>query len=128
MTLPVSVVLDRSGTGPLDLTPLVADNSLTWSSVVPGGFASCAFLLNGDFQGLLKQIPYLSILRVIGDSGRVLFEGQIEDLSPTLSDAHVGVKVGAYGLQNTLKEGAIRRIWSKRDMQWTNMSALPGSA
>src|SRR6185369_11134337 len=98
MGLPVSVVLDRTpyGTGPLDLSPMVGENSLTWSSVVPGGFASCSFQLNGDFRQLVRQVPYLSILRVIGDTGRVLFEGQIEDRAPTLSENGVGMKVGAF--------------------------------
>lgn len=129
MAIPVAVVLDRTpyGTGPLDLTSRIDGNNLTWSSVVPGGFASCNFQLVGDFRELVKQIPYLSILRIIGDSGAVLFEGQIEDLAPTLSESSVGMRVGAYGLQNVLKETSVRAIWSKRDTSWVQMSMPPGS-
>lgn len=127
MALPVSVVLDRGDMAALDLTPHLEPGSLDWSSVVPGGFASCAFQVNGDFRRLLHEIPYLAIIRVIGDSGRILFEGQIEDLAATLSDTTVGVKVGAYGLQNVLKETSVRAIWSKRDMQW-DTALLPPAA
>jgi hypothetical protein len=123
MAIPVSVVLDRGGQGPRDLTPLIDGNSLDWSSVVPGGFASCSFQLAGDFRRLLKQLPYLSIVRVIGDSGRVLFEGQIEDLAPTLSESTIGVRVSAYGLQNVLKETSARHTWMKRDMNWSVLPA-----
>lgn len=121
MAIPVAVTLDRGDQGSLDLTPLLEPGSLTWSSVVPGGFASCSFQVNGDFRRLVKQFPYLSIVRVVGDSGRVLFEGQIEDLAPTLSRDTVGVKVGVFGLQNALKEQSVCAIWSKRDMNWTPM-------
>lgn len=120
MALPVTVVLDRTpyGTGPLDLSPLVAENSLIWSSVVPGGFASCSFQLMGDPRQLVKQVPYLSILRVVGDSGRVLFEGQIEDLASSIGRDSASLKVGAYGLQNELSEFGLRNVFSKRDMDW----------
>lgn len=118
MAIPVSVtMIPGSGGQPLvDLTTLVADNSLDWSSVVPGGFASCSFTLIGDPRKLLKQIPYLSIVRVIGDSGRVLFEGQVEDLAPFVNASSMGVAVGCFGLQNALKEQSIRRVWSSRQM------------
>lgn len=118
MAIPVNVTLDRGDLSPLDLTPMIEPGSLNWSSVVPGGFASCSFQVNGDFRRLLKLLPYLAIVRVVGDSGRVLFEGQIEDLSPTLSENTVGIKVGAFGLQNALKEDALRGFWSRRDMAW----------
>ena len=122
MALPACVVLDRTayGLNAFDLSPLVRAGSLSWSSVVPGGFASCSFSLDGDFRQLVKQIPYLSIVRVIGDSGRVLFEGQVEDRNPSLSDTAVGMKVGAFGLQNVLKETTVRAIWSKRDLSLTD--------
>lgn len=122
----MQVVLDRQGVTPLDLAPLIAANSLTWSSVVPGGFASCSFQLEGDPRQLVKQIPYLSILRVIGDSGRVLFEGQVEDLAPTISETSAGLKIGAFGLQNVLKETTARTFWSKRDLAWTEDRTIIG--
>jgi hypothetical protein len=129
MALPVAVVLDRTAyqSGTLDLSPLVDADSLTWSSVVPGGFGSCSFMLKGDPRTLVKQLPYLSIVRVIGDSGAVLWEGQIEDLAPTISTDSAGVKVGAFGLQNILREVPIRSIWSKRDMAWGNPVTPTGS-
>lgn len=125
--IPANVTLDRGDQQPLDLTPLLDPNSLTWSSVVPGGFGSCSFQITCDFRSLVKQLPYLSIVRVVADSGRVLFEGQIEDLAPTLSDSTVGIKVGAFGLQNALKEQTVRTIWSKRDLNWTTTFLAPGS-
>lgn len=130
MPIPVSVVLDRTpyGSGPLDLTPRVAEGSLAWSSVVPGGFASCSFTLQGDFRNIVKEIPYLSILRVLADSGRILWEGQIEDLSPTVSEGEAGVKVGAFGLQNALKEQTVRKVWSLRDMVWTPNTTPTGTS
>ena len=124
--LPVTVTLDRGDLSPLDLTPMLEPGSLTWSSVVPGGFASCGFQINGDFRSIWQLIPYLSIVRVIGDSGRVLFEGQIEDKQPTLSGDTVGVKVGAFGLQNALKEQSIKAIWSKRDLNWDDSAIGDG--
>jgi hypothetical protein len=127
MAIPVAVTLDRGGLGALDLTGLIDADSLTWSSVVPGGFGSCSFMLKGDPRRLVKQLPYLSIVRVIGDSGAVLWEGQIEDLAPTVSETSAGVKVGAFGLQNALREISVRSIWAKRDMTWSNMTAIPGS-
>ena len=126
MAIPVTVTLDRGDLSPLDLTPMIEPGSLNWSSVVPGGFASCSFQINGDFRRLLKLLPFLSIVRVVGDSGRVLFEGQIEDLSPTLSESAVGITVGAFGLQNVLKETSVRAFWSKRDMQWVEIPGLTG--
>lgn len=126
-TIPVTVVLDRADLSPLDLTPIIEPGSLTWSSVVPGGFASCNFQVNGDFRRILKLLPFLSIVRVIGDSGRVLFEGQIEDLQPTLSQDTIGVVVGAFGLQNLLKESTVgQRVWAKRDLNWDTSLLAPG--
>lgn len=127
MGIPVTVTLDRGDLGPLDLTPMIEPGSLNWSSVVPGGFASCSFQINGDFRRLLNLLPYLAIVRVVGDSGRVLFEGQIEDLSPTLSENAVGITVGAFGLQNVLKETSVREVWAKRDMQWDTALLPPGA-
>lgn len=128
MAIPASVVLvDRGDGNPLDLTPMITDGSLTWSTVVPGGFASCSFELEGDFRPLMKILPYLNLIRVIADSGAVLWEGQIEDLSPTLSDSEVGIQVNAFGLQNMLKEGSIRRVWTKRDLTWDDTVIAPGS-
>lgn len=126
--LPITVTLDRADQAPLDLTPMIEPGTLNWSSVVPGGFASCGFQINGDFRSLLKLLPYLTIVRVVGDSGRVLFEGQIEDLQPTLTSDGVGLTVGAFGLQNALKEQSVRAIWSKRDMQWDDTLIVPGSS
>lgn len=116
MALPVSVVCDRGGAGPLDLTPRIAEGSLDWSSVVPGGFASCSFQIDGDFRRTLKDIPYLSTIRIVGDSGTILWEGQVEDLSPTLSEDSVGLKVTAMGWQNVLKETTVRAAWMVRDL------------
>jgi hypothetical protein len=127
MAIPVAVTLDRGGLGALDLTQLIDADSLSWSSVVPGGFGSCSFQLRGDPRQLVKQVPYLSIVRVIGDSGAVLFEGQVEDLAPTISDTTAGLKVGAFGLQNILREISLHTIVSKRDMQWSDQSAIPGA-
>lgn len=126
MAIPVSVVCDRGGLSPLDLTPRIDEGTLNWSSVVPGGFASCGFQISGDFRRILKDIPYLSIIRVIGDSGRILFEGQVEDLSPTLSDSEVGLKVGAFGLQNVLKETSVREAWSLRNLTWNEDPTIVG--
>jgi hypothetical protein len=130
MALPVSVVLDRVGygLGPLDLSPLVQPGSLNWSTVVPGGFASCAFTLDGDPRQLVKQVPYLSLVRVIGDSGRVLFEGQVEDLAPSISETSASLRIGAYGLQNALKEQSVRVIWSKRDLAWNGVPLSTGNS
>lgn len=126
MALPISVTLDRSSLAPLDLAPLIADNSLTWATVVPGGFSSCAFMLNGDPRKLATLIPYLAMVRIVGDSGRVLFEGQVEDKSIVVTDSEAGIHVTAFGMQNMLTETSLRQIWSKRDMQWQRASVLAG--
>lgn len=118
MALPATVVLVRGDLPPLDLTPSIEPGSLTWSSVVPGGFAACGFTINGDFRRLIKLLPYLSIIRVLGDAGNVLWEGQIEDLAPSLSQDVVGLRVGAFGLQNLLREHTLRRAWIKRNLNW----------
>jgi hypothetical protein len=125
MAAPVAVVLDRGGLNSLDLSPFIRGGSLRWSSVIPGGFASCTFALDGDFRQLLRQVPFLSTVRVIGDSGRVLFEGQVEDLAPHLTESSVGITVSAFGFQNVLKETSVRAIWSKRDLTgWIDRSYL----
>src|SRR6184192_4384930 len=127
MAAPVVVTLDRGGLNPLDLTPLIRGGTLHWSSVVPGGFGSCGFALDGDFRQLVKQVPFLSIVRVVGDSGRVLFEGQVEDLAPSLTESTTGLAVGAFGFQNVLKETSVRAVWSLRDLGLTERPSTAAS-
>lgn len=126
MAAPVVVTLDRSiVTGkPIDLTRQAI--GLKWSSVMPGGFASCEFSLAGDPRSLTKKIPYLSIVRVVGSSGRILFEGQVEDKSIFVTDGSLGLTVTAFGLQNALREQSVRRIWSKRDLDWADITNISG--
>lgn len=127
MAAPISVVLTLPNASALDLTPLIRKDSLKWSSVVPGGFASFEAVLEGDPTRLTKNVPYLAIVRVIGDSGRVLFEGQIEDKGIVIDEQEIGLAIGAFGLQNALKEESLRRIWSKRDMTWEQASVIAGA-
>lgn len=125
-TNPLAVVLERPTQDPINLAPLIAAGTLKWSSVVPGGFASFSATLEGDPRQLSKLVPYLSIVRIIGSSGRTLFEGQIEDKNISITATDVGLAIAAFGLQNAAKETALRRIWSKRDMQWDLVTVLAG--
>lgn len=115
--LPIAAVLDRGDRTPIDIAAVV-QGGIQWTQVVPGGFGSASFNLDGDPRYWRTQIPYLAILRLVGDSGRLLFEGQVEDIDMTLSETGMSTVVRCFGLQNELKEQSVRRVWSKRDMRW----------
>src|SRR6266576_832920 len=88
----------RPGNTPLDLSG--SYSGLKWASAAAGGFASCSFTLGGNWQG---KLPPLSLVRV-GYGTAVLFEGQVEDLTRSVSDGDVATAVQAFGLRRRLEQ------------------------
>lgn len=108
----VSVVLERAGSSSFALTP--EQDSLKFTTAAVGGFGSCSFRLPGDQR---KRLGYLGRLRVTLGS-RLLWEGQVEDHKVRYDPAAGETVVQAFGLKRLLEETSVRRVWSKRDLDW----------
>lgn len=107
-----TVVIERSGGGPLELTPRT--DSVRFSSSAVGGFGSASFRVP---PALLGSIPLLSTVR-LRHGTRLLWEGRIEDkrLSVTGEDAFCDVT--CFGFRRILEETGIVRIWIMRGLNW----------
>ena len=111
MSIPLEVVLDRAGRTPYRLTP--NQDSLRWTTAAVGGFGSCTFTLPGPPPFWKREIPHLSMLRIVLDTF-VIWEGHVEDITLSMKDETTSVT--CFGLQRLLDLTSVRRIWSKRDI------------
>jgi hypothetical protein len=116
--IPIEAIIDRPGLKPLRLTPSL--ESLRFSTAAVGGFGAASFDLPGDMGRWKREIPHLSLVRLVLDT-ETLWEGQVED--PTLRLANdPGAAVQCFGLQRRLDENSVRRVWSKRDLSFQQRS------
>lgn len=107
------LIIDRPGRSALELTAL--PGTLQWVTAAVGGFAECSFQVPGDQR---DKIPLLSLLRIVwGDE--ILYEGRIEDYRLDLTGGEMTTTVDCYGLRRRLEQTSVKRIWTKRDLNWT---------
>lgn len=119
----ITVTLDRPGRGPLDLTPHTVPR---WTTAAVGGYGSSQATLPGPPSRWKSQIPYLSVIR-IRFGPRILFEGRIEDIGPTLAQGQLNTKIQGFGWRRLLDDTSVRRIWSKRDLGFRPITFAKGS-
>lgn len=110
--LPVTVVHMPAGGQAVELTPIVG--TVRFDTAAVGGFGSMEASLPGDAR---KRLGYLGITRIFYGSA-LLWEGQLEDVAINLAGGDLSTKIRCFGLRRLLEETTVRRIWSKRDLDW----------
>lgn len=113
MALDITVMVIRPGSTTIDLSLDLKSGS--WSTVAVGGFADASLTVKG--WRTRTQIPYLSIVRVHYDT-TLLYEGRVEDLEWSLADGEITTTLTCFGLQRLLADVSVRRVWSKRAIDW----------
>jgi hypothetical protein len=116
-----TAVIDRPGDSFLELTPLT--NSCRWDSAAVGGFGSCTFTVPGSRTA--RDLPYLGIVRLYYGTQQ-LWEGRIEDHTFNIGSDTISTTVQAFGWKRALDFTVVQRIWSKRDINWREISVHPG--
>lgn len=116
----LTVVLDRPGDRPLELTPIA--ESCSWDSAAVGGFGSCSFTITGLRPR--RDVPYLATVRLYYGTLQ-LWEGRVEDITFNVVDGQTTVK--AFGLRRLLDFTSVHRVWSLRDLDWKAVTAWSGA-
>lgn len=99
---------------------------LRYSTLVPGGYGSCSFGVEGDLNLWTARLPHLAKVRV-NDGSQLLFEGRLEDRSISVAADGARMQVNAYGYARLLSDVSLRRIWEMRNIPWQLVSDLNGS-
>jgi hypothetical protein len=120
--LPVTVVHMPAGGQAVELTPIV--NTVRFDTAAVGGFGSMEASLPGDVR---KRLAYLGITRLFYGSA-LLWEGQLEDIAINLAGGDLSTKIRCFGLRRLLEETTVRRVWSKRDLDWQQTPFGRGAA
>lgn len=103
------VVIPRGGK-PNELIPEL--DTMRWSTLAVGGFASCSFFVPGAVP---RDFPKLSTLRVMFGS-TIVWEGRVEDAELTIANGSLGTSVVAYGWKRILEDTSVRKSWSSRTL------------
>lgn len=113
----IQAMLQRPGRTPLDLTPFLG-SAVQWTTLAVGGFGACTITLPGDPKRWKREIPELSLLRLTHGT-RVLWEGEVEDPGLSYTEGELAYRLTAIGLRSYLERTSVRRLWSKRDLEFT---------
>lgn len=108
-----------------EITPL--EDTASWSTVAVGGFADATFQLPGPPQQWRRALPYLSVVQIMYGT-ELVWEGQVEDLVLSVSGGQSTTTVQCFGRQRLLTETTVRRIWSKRDLNWAETAGGLGAS
>lgn len=94
--IPVTITLIGPHSG-RNITALCSD--VSWRSVIPGGYASAQVELNQALDTYSEDLRHYAILRITsGEHGGVLWEGRLEDPSPSASESGQTWSLSAVGL------------------------------
>src|SRR5206468_214147 len=105
-----------SGQKTLDISANVTDGE--WTTNAVGGFGAASFSLPGHPKQWVRDLPKLCLIRVLMGT-TVLWEGQLEDHLLVMSEGDMHTEIQCFGLGRLLAENSARRIWVKRDLNWT---------
>lgn len=98
-------------------------DTVTFTTNAIGGFGSCTYAIKGR-----RLLPYLSTVRLYYGT-QLVWEGRIEDRGFRWSDGTVQTYYSCLGFKRLLDDTGIRRIWSRRDLQWDgNLVAAYGNS
>lgn len=117
-----ATVVGATGDRGDDVTALL-EGAPKFATAAVGGFADCTITLRGDQR---RRLPYLALVRIMLGPN-ILYEGQIEDADPSGTGDDLLTTVTCLGLRNLLVENTVRRIWSKRDLDWQAVQSCAGS-
>jgi hypothetical protein len=115
-------VVYKPGHDARELTPIV--NSTSWAASAVGGFAEASFDLPG-----WHDLVYLARVTILhGDV--VVWDGRIEDSAWTIQGGDRRTTVTGFGFRRLLEDVSVRRVWSRRDLDWKerSVSALVNSS
>lgn len=112
MAVPVTVFHQPPGGQATEIARPLSGLQLT--TAIPGGFGSATFTCQGDFR---RRLGYLGMLRFYVH-GSLVWEGQLEDKDFAYDEQTRTTTVRAFGLARRFDETSVRKIWSKRDLDW----------
>lgn len=115
----VQVVVVPAGGEPITLEPLL--DSLRWTSAAVGGFGDASFSLPG-----IVRLPHLAHVQIVYDSA-IVWEGRIEDATLAIAGDTVSSAYTGFGYRRLLEDTSVRRIWSKRDLDWQAVQIAQGT-
>jgi hypothetical protein len=121
VSLPITVWHQVPGGDTADLGTVTTGVSFATAAV--GGFAHCQARLAGDLR---RRLGYLGMVRLF-HNGTLLWEGQLEDQSWSFEPESKTTTFRAFGLQSKLRETSVRRIWSKRAIDWQPLYSMSGN-